>query len=276
MNLRHLPALALAILLSACGKPHAPAANPGVVRVCVIGGMTMTGMWPQVAREFEHESGLRVEVVATGPKEVIIPIFRAGKADLLTMHSSDAATSLVADGLAGNIRPWARNELVIMGPPADPAGIRGLRDGAVALKKIAATRSPFIDAQGAGKRIVSEHLWDKAGIRPVGDWVLKDESKSPEDLLAYAQSKGAYVLCGRIPVLFGKLPKDGMEMLVEGDPDMRRPYVVIEANPARLPGANAAGARQLADYLVSDRAQAFLKKFAEEQPAGVPLFYSLK
>lgn len=270
---RALAQVALVALLAACGKTPAPVADTKVVRVCVIGGMTMTGMWPRLAEKFEQETGLRVELVATGPKEVIIPVFREGRADLLTMHSSDAATSLVADGLAGNIRPWARNELVIMGPPEDPAGIRGLRDGAAALQKIAATRSPFLDAQGAGKRIVSEHLWEKAGLRPVGDWVLKDESKSPEDLLAYVESKGAYVICGRIPVLFGKLPKGRMEILVEGDPDMRRPYVVIEANPARIPGANAAGARKLADYLVSDRAQAFLKKFAEEQPAGVPLFY---
>jgi tungstate transport system substrate-binding protein len=37
-----------------------------------------------------------------------------------------------------------------------------------------------------------------------------------------------------------------MEVLVQGDPEMRRPYVVIEANAKKFPQANAAGARALA------------------------------
>jgi tungstate transport system substrate-binding protein len=265
--------LAAALGLAAC---HKPAAHAPVIRVAVIGGMTMTGLWPRLAAQFEADTGLRVELVATGPKDVLTPVFRAGKVDLLTMHSSDQATNLVADGYATNLRPWARNEQVIMGPPGDPAGIRGLRDGAAALRKIAATHSPFIDAQGGGKRLVSELLWEKAGIRPVGDWVLKDESPSSSELLHFAESRGAYAICGRIPVLAGKIPRGHMEIMVQGDPDMQRPFIVIEAAPHRFPSANIAGARRLADYLVSDRGQDFLRRFAQEQPAGVPLFYPLK
>ena len=33
----------------------------------------------------------------------------------VTLHSSDTATNFVADGLGINMRPWARNELVIVG-----------------------------------------------------------------------------------------------------------------------------------------------------------------
>jgi len=106
--------------------------------------------------------------------------------------------------------------------------------------------------------------------------VLKDESEKPDDLLKFAEAKGAYVICGRIPVLMGKIPKGSMEIMVEGDDAMQRPFVVVEANPKKFPGANASGAHILADYLVGAKAQEFLKKYAEEQPAGVPLFYPLK
>jgi ABC-type tungstate transport system permease subunit len=60
------------------------------------------------------------------------------------------------------------------------------------------------------------------------------------------------------------------------DLDMQRPYVVIEADGRRFPTANTAGARRLSDYLVSDRGQDLLRRFAQEQPAGVPLFYPLR
>ena len=65
------------------------------------------------------------------------------------MHSSDKTTDLVADGFGVNLRPWARNEHTIVGPASDPAGIRGMKDGADALKKIAEAHAPFVDFYGA-------------------------------------------------------------------------------------------------------------------------------
>jgi len=45
--------------------------------------------------------------------------FRQGKADFLVMHSGDITTDLVADGYSINLRPCARNDLVIVGPADD-------------------------------------------------------------------------------------------------------------------------------------------------------------
>lgn len=264
----------LCFLLLIPGCDRVPA-KPESIRVAVIGGMVMSGMWAELSSRFEKDTGLHLELVATGPKEIIAPAFREGGADVLTMHSSDVATELVASGFARNIRPWARNELVILAPPGDPAGIAGWKDGAAALRRIAETKSHFVDAKGAGKRIIAEKLWKNSGVEPVGDWMLKDESTSPTDLLAYAERNNAYVLTGRIPVLFGKLPQGGMQIAVEGDPEMQRPYVVIEADPAKVPGARAAGARALGDYLTGPRGQQFLRDYAKSRPDGIPLFFPL-
>ena len=59
--------------------------------------------------------------MATGPRPDLDEAMRAGKVDLLTMHSGDITTDLVADGFGINMRPWTRNELCIVGPPDDPA-----------------------------------------------------------------------------------------------------------------------------------------------------------
>ena len=42
-----------------------------VVRCAVIGGMTMTGLWPEIVKRFEAESGYRCDLAATGPRPEI-------------------------------------------------------------------------------------------------------------------------------------------------------------------------------------------------------------
>lgn len=80
--------------------------DPRVVRVVVIGGMTReVDLWSEIARRFEEKTGYRVELVDTGTVETIAARFAAGDADLLTMHSSDTTTNLVADGYGANMRP---------------------------------------------------------------------------------------------------------------------------------------------------------------------------
>jgi len=78
---------------------------------------------------------------------------------------------------------------------------------------------------------------------------------------------------GLIPVLLGIFSSDGREILVQGDPDMRRPFLVMEANAKKLPAANTKGARALADYLLSTKTQNLLLEFGTNSPGGMPLFY---
>ncbi len=266
-------ALCLLAFTGACSRKAEAPADPRVVRCAVIGGMTMTGLWPEIARRFEAESSYKVEVVATGPRGELDKVFRAGKADLLTMHSGDITTDLVADGYGINMRPWTRNELCIVGPPADPAGVRGMTNGAVALRQIAAARARFVDFHGIGSRELSHNLWQRAGVDPKGDWVIRDDSVSKWNILQFARSNHAYVVVGYIPARLGKMASEGMEILVRDDPVMRRPFIVMEANPARLPRANCAGAKALADFLLSAEVQQFLLEFGAQTNGPGPLFF---
>src|SRR5262245_47332685 len=198
--LLYFGSLLATLALSSCATGPAPEAKRPV-RVAVIGGMMKTGLWPEIAGRFEADTGFKVELKAAGNRELLAESFRAGEADLLTMHSGDITTDLVADGFGMNMRPWTRNEFVIVGPRADPAGIRGLRDGAEALTRIAARRAPFVDFRNTGELVT--RLWKKAGIRPQGDWLLNDESDRSEEVMEFARQKKAYLVLGRIPVLQG-------------------------------------------------------------------------
>lgn len=265
-------ALASLLVMSCSPQAQGPA-NPKVVRCAVIGGMTMTGLWPEIAKRFEDETGYKVEVVITGPRPILDQAMRAGKVDLLTMHSGDITTDLVADGWGINMRPWTRNELCIVGPPDDPAHIRGMTNGAEALKKIAQTKSHFVDFQGIGSRELAHNLWEHAGVEPKGDWVLRDDTINKFDILQYARTNDAYVVVGYIPAKTQKMGAGGMEILVKGDPVMRRPFIVMETNPKKVPGANAAGARALSDFLMSPKVQNFLLEFGTQPNGPGPLFF---
>ena len=233
----------------------------------------MTGLWPAISKMFQQETGYRVEVVVTGPRPELDKAMRAGKVDLLTMHSGDITSDLVADGYGVNMRPWTRNELCIVGPPSDPAKVRGMTNGAEALKKIAAAKAHFVDFEGIGSRELAHNLWQRAGVDPRGDWVLKDETISKWNILQYARSNNAYVIVGYIPAKMQKMNNTGMEILVKNDPMMRRPFIVMESNPKKVPHANTEGAKALSDFLLSAKVQNFLLEFGRTTNGPGPLFF---
>ena len=252
------------------------AARHHVVRCAVIGGMTMTGLWPEISKMFEAQAGYHVVVVVTGERPLLDKAIRAGTVDLLTMHSGDITTDIVADGIGVNMQPWTRNELVIVGPTNDPAGIRGMTNGAEALRKIAGAQANFVDFQGIGSRELTHTLWRLAGTEPKGDWVIKDDTAiSKWNVLQFCRSHHAYVVVGYIPALTGKMANEGMEILVQNDPVMRRPYIVMEANPKTFPQANYAGAHALSEFLLSPKVQHYLVQFGRAPAANHPLFYPI-
>jgi tungstate transport system substrate-binding protein len=171
------------------------------------------------------------------------------------------------------MRPWTRNELCIVGPPEDPAHVRGMTNGAGALRMIAEAKAPFVDFQGIGSRELAHNLWRLAGVEPKGAWVIRDDTVSKWNILQFARSNHAYVVVGYIPARFQKMNAEGMEILVKDDPVMRRPFIVMEANPKKVPNANATGARALSDFLVSTRVQSFLLEFGRQTNGPGPLFF---
>lgn len=247
------------------------------VRVAVIGGMTMTSLWDEIQKRFEAETGIQIEVVVTGEKSVLTRAMKEGRVDFLTMHSSDATANLVADGWARDLRPWAKNDLVIVGPAHDPAGILSMRDGVKAVRKIAQTNSNWLDFQSNGPRETANTLFSNAGVHMIGPWVLKYENTDTKNILHYVANKNAYMIVGRMPILFHKMdPDPGVKIMVQGDPKMRRSYMVMVANPERFPSANVEGARKLSNFLLSDKIQNFLATYDGGIGDGIPIFIPLR
>lgn len=250
---------------------------PKPVRVAVIGGMTMTPLWKEIQKKFEAGTQIPIEVIVTGEKPALAKAMREGKVDFLTMHSSDTTSNLVADGWARDLRPWAKNDLVIVGPADDPAGISGLRDGVAAVRKIAGTQSNWLDFLSNGPRETAHTLFSKAGMPMIGPWVLKYEHRGTKSILHYVADRNAYMIVGRMPILFNKMdPDPRIKIMVQGDPNMRRPYMAMVANPDRFPSANFEGATKLSDFLLSDKIQNFLASYDGGIGDGVPIFIPVR
>ncbi|MBC8106313.1 MAG: substrate-binding domain-containing protein [Anaerolineae bacterium] len=265
------------LVLTLSSISHAQATTqPTIVRCAVINGMMDTDFWPQVAARFEKQTGIKIQTVAFGEKQTIDRSFRDGGIDLITMHSSDKIINLVADGLAMDPQPWCRNELIIVGPTNDPAGIKGMTSAGDALRKLAASGQPLVVHASLGAQGVLRAIVDANDIRfdPKNITTLFEDRQ--REVLKIAAEKHAYTMIGRIPFLTGKLSADGMGLMVAADEALRRPYVVAVANPNRVTGARVDAARKLAQFLRSEETQKWIAEFGKDKYDHRPLFFSVE
>ena len=207
-----------ALFLIAGCKRAAPAPPPAsVVRCAVIGGMTDTEMFVQLGRRFKADTGLSIEIVATGPKDTVAAALRGGEADLVTMHSSDTIVNLVADGFALDPQPWVKNDQIIVGYKDDPAGIRGMTDAVAALRKIAAARTPFVVHSSLGSQEVLRDVCHAGGVDLEDDQLIYSSERRKTAVLQLTDQKRGYTLVGRIPLAGEHVPcgKYGQQTLTK-------------------------------------------------------------
>jgi len=263
-----------AIVLLTCGA----CSGQDVVRCAVVGGLNEIDFWPQIADRFQRAAGSPLEIVATGPKHAIAEAFKAREADVIVMHSSDAMINLVADGYGENPQPWARNDYLIVGPASDPAKIKGEKDAVTALGRIIATRSKLLVHASSG---VNELLGD---LLAAGELELDPRTtiNLPGDkqrqMLKQAAAEQAYTLVGRIPFLSGKLDTGELQIMVQGDERLRRPFLVVVATePAHSADSRRlAAARRFAAFLREPATQAFIADFGRGKFDASPLLFPVK
>lgn len=247
--------------------------KPQTIRCAVIGGMMDTDFWPAVAERFEKQTGHKVEIVASGPKHGIAEAFRAGKADLITMHASDKIINLVADGYGVDPQPWARNDLLLVGPKSDPAGVRGEKDVVAALAKILEAKCKVLVHASLGVQDVFSDVLAAGDLELDPERTISLPGDKHRQMLKRASEEEAYTIVGRIPFLNAKIPSGDMVIMVQGDPKLRRPYVVITAKPSGKDAARSAAAKQLARFLREPDTQRFIATFGKGKYDDQPLFF---
>ena len=133
------------------------------------------------------------------------------------MHSGDAMINLVADGRGENPQPWAKSDMVLVGPAADPAGIRGEQDAVKALGKIIASGSKILLHSSNGASEVLSDLLAAGELELDPDRTVVLPGDRHRQMLVRAQAEDAYTLVGRIPFLNGKVDTGNLKIMVQGD-----------------------------------------------------------
>lgn len=271
----------LALSLAACapagrGRTGERAAAPEPTRV-VLASTTSTqdsGLLDVLVPAFETaHPEYRVDVVAVGTGEAL-ELGRNGDADVLLVHARADEERFVADGFGTERRDVCYNDFVIVGPAADPAGVRGASDARQAMLAIATDAERGTGSRGdgrsaAGATFVSRGddsgthtkelaLWKAAGVTPDGEWYLST-GQGMGETLKVASEKQAYTLADRATFLAMR-PALDLEVLYEGDASLRNQYGVVLVADAR----NPAGGRAFADWVTSAAGQEVIGSFGIE------------
>ena len=218
---------------------------------------------------FGRKTGYTVKTIAVGTGQSLAMGAR-GEADVVLAHAPELEQKHMTEGSLGNRRPVMHNDFILVGPPADAAGIRQTARAADAFRRIGAAQARFVSrGDNSGTHNKERALWKAAGITPGGRWYL-ESGQGMGATLVIASEKDAYTLTDRGTYLaFQRRLR--LALLLEGDAPLLNPYHVLEVNPARHPKVNAAGGKAFADFLVSAEAQEVIRTFGVER-YGQPLF----
>ena len=259
-------------LLALAGALLAPIAQ-AQDKFIVLASTTSTeqsGLFKHLLPQFTKATGTEVRVVAVGTGQAL-DMARRGDADALFVHDQPAEEKFVAEGFGLARQAVMYNDFVLIGPKADPAGVRG-KDIAAALKRLGSTGGAFISrGDKSGTHAAELRQWKLAGIdlasaKPAG---YKECGCGMGQALNIAASTNAYVLSDRGTWLNFKNRAD-LGIVVEGDKQLFNQYGVIVVNPARHPHVKKDLARGFADWVVSRDGQAAIASY---KIGGEQLFF---
>ncbi len=263
----------VAVLTFVFGVTPVTAAQP-VQKNIILSTTTSTqdsGLLDVLIPIFERQTGYFVKTIAVGSGQAMA-MGQKGEADVLLVHSPAAEKKFIAEGYGINRRLVMHNDYIIVGPPSDPAKIKGTKTAVDAFNKIAAAGTIFMSrGDNSGTHSKERDIWKIAGIKADGQKWYQQTGLGMGQTLAVAAEKKTYTLADRGTYL--ALKKNlGLDILTEGDAILLNIYHVIEINPAKWSKVNAAGAKAFADFMVSKETQNIIKTFGVGK-FGSPLFF---
>ena len=265
---------AAAAALAALVQAVLPSATLAADRFITVASTTSTedsGLFGSILPKFTAKTGIEVRVVAKGTGQAI-DLAKRGDADVLFVHHKPSEEKFVAEGFATVRKPVMYNDFVVVGPASDPAGVKGSKDVAASLSKIAEAKAPFVsrgDDSGTNKAELA--LWKTAKLDPAkadGGW-YRSIGQGMGPTLNTAAAMNGYTLTDRGTWLNFK-NRGPLTVLVEGDKRLFNQYGVMLVNPAKFPHVKAADGQAFVDWLVSAEGQ---KAIADYTINGEQLFF---
>jgi tungstate transport system substrate-binding protein len=231
-----------------------------------------TGLLNVIGAEFKKASGIDLRWTATGTGKAL-KLGEDCNVDVLMVHAPDAEKKFVEAGFGLNRREIMYNDFVIIGPAADPAGVKG-KSVKEALKAIQAKQANFVSrGDKSGTHMMELDLWKAAGgaVPEKESWY----SQAGQGMIAtitIAAEKNGYTLADRGTYIKYENTMQGnppLRILVEGDQALFNQYSVMAVNPAKCQKAQLNLATTFGEWIAGPEGQKLIKEF---KVMGKPLF----
>ena len=223
-----------------------------------------TGLLPYLLPQFTADTGIVVRYVAVGTGQAL-DAGRRGDVDVVMVHAPRLEDAFMAagDGLCRN--PVMYNRFVIVGPVADPAGVRTAANATDAFLRIHNASARFESrADNSGTYNKELEIWAASGLNvsAFGGWYEKT-NQGMGQTLTIANERDAYTLSddGTWYSRESTLPYLGL-LYAQGESILVNQYSVIPVNPDTHPGVKSEQAVAFARWLVGQRGQNLIATFA--------------
>jgi tungstate transport system substrate-binding protein len=270
--MRRLSIAFICLALVVCLLPVNSPAQEKVLMMATTTSTDNTGLLDYLAPKFKEATGIELKWTATGTGKAL-KLGENCDVDVLMVHAPPAEKKFVSHGFGVDRREIMYNDFVIIGPAADPAGIKGksIKD---TLQTVMAKHAVFVsrgDNSGTHKKELS--LW-KAADLPVPEkenWYVQ----TGQGMLAtinIAGERNGYTMTDRGTYIKYEDNLEGnppLKILVQGDAVLLNQYSVIAINVMHCPKANSVMARQFIEWIAGAEAQQLIKDF---KLLGKPLF----
>jgi len=269
--------------------------GPKTIKMSTTTSTENSGLLDMLLPEFTKDTGIEVKVFAKGTGAAIRDGID-GNVDIIFVHAREREEKFIAEGYGTKRYAVMHNDFIILGPPQDPAGIRGQQNAAAALNRIAYSGTLFVSrGDDSGTHTKEQALWKATGLTlDVKESTIVQKGKQrtvsfmqPQGsekwyfsigqgmgkTITFADEKRAYTLADRgtyIKYKYGRRVGLDLAVLCEGDPLLSNPYGVIPVNPAKHQHVRNDLAKQLAEWLVSAKGQSLILNY---RLLGKQLFY---
>jgi tungstate transport system substrate-binding protein len=229
-----------------------------------------SGLLDVLVPRFRAETGIEVKVIAVGTGQAL-ELGRRGDADVLMVHAPAAEQQFMAEGFGSSRRALMHNDFVLVGPPTDPAGVKGSTAIGDVFTRLARREALFVSrGDESGTHQKERAIWKQAGLEPHGEWYIS-AGAGMAHVLRMADQKRAYALGDRGTFLALSRGLD-LVILSEGDPVLQNPYHVIIVSPEKHAHVRYQAAQRFVEFLVSEPVQRMIADFGKDQ-FGQSLFF---
>jgi len=272
VRMKHVYWTVLLLLLTSLIPAGFAGAQEQILLMATTTSTEDTGLLNVLAPEFKKATGIDLRWTATGTGKAL-KLGEDCNVDVLMVHAPDAEKKFVDAGFGLNRKEIMVNDFIIIGPAADPAGIKGKRVKD-ALQAIQTQKAIFVSrGDKSGTHMMELDLWKVSG-GPVPEkeaWYAQ-AGQGMMATITIAAEKNGYTLADRGTYIKYENNLGGnppLKILVEGDQTLLNQYSVIAVNPAKCQKAQVELATKFSNWIAGPEGQRVIKEF---KVMGKPLF----